>query len=58
MDERILKSMEEEMKLAKLNALYGAWSGDDGERIEAAVKDARNADYERELISMDERDDG
>lgn len=46
------------MKLAKLNALYGAWSGDDGERIEAAVKDARNADYERELISMDERDDG
>ena len=50
--------MDEEMKLAKLNALYGAWSGDDGERIEAAVKDARNADYERELISMDERDDG
>ena len=27
--------MDEEMKLAKLNALYGAWSGDDGERIEA-----------------------
>ena len=48
------ESMEDEMKLAKLNALYGAWGGDDGERIEAAVKDVRNADYERELISMDE----
>lgn len=45
---------EEEMKLKKLNSLFGVWSGSDGERIEIAVKEARNAGYERELVSMDE----
>ena len=45
---------EEDMKLKKLNSLFGVWSGSDGERIEAAVKEARNAGYERELVSMDD----
>ena len=45
---------EEELKLKKLNELFGAWSGADGERIETAVLEARNADYERELVSMDD----
>ena len=38
------EAAEEEMKLAKLNALFGAWSGADGERIEAAVKETRLED--------------
>ena len=38
---------EEEQKLKKLNALFGSWSGEEGERIEAAVNEARRADYER-----------
>ena len=42
------------MKLKKLNSLFGVWSGSDGERIEAAVKEARNAGYERELVSTDD----
>ena len=42
-------SSSEEIKMKKLNSLFGVWSGSDGERIEAAVKDARNAGYEREL---------
>ena len=45
---------EEDMKLKKLNSLFGVWSGSDGERIEAAVKEARNAGYEREFVSMDD----
>lgn len=45
---------EEEQKLKKLDALFGAWSGVDGEKIEAAVKESRRADYEREIVSMDE----
>ena len=45
---------EEDMKLKKLNSLFGVWSGSDGERIEAAVKEARNAGYERKLVSMDD----
>lgn len=45
---------EEEQKLKKLNALFGSWSGEEGERIEAAVNEARRADYERKLVSMDE----
>lgn len=47
-------SSEEEKKLKKLNSLFGAWSGSDGERIEIAVREARNAGYEREIVSMDE----
>ena len=47
-------STEEEIKLEKLNSLFGVWSGADGERIEKAIKEARNSDYERELVSMDE----
>ena len=42
-------STEEEMKLKRLNALFGAWSGSDGEQIEASINEARNAGYEREL---------
>lgn len=45
---------EEELKLKKLNALFGSWSGSDGEKIEIAVKESRNANYEREIVSMDE----
>ncbi len=45
---------EEELKLKKLNDLFGVWSGQDGEQIEAAVREARVADYERELVSMDD----
>lgn len=36
---------EEELKLKKLNALFGSWSGADGEKIETAVKESRSADY-------------
>lgn len=28
------------MKLKRLNALFGAWSGSDGERIEASINEA------------------
>ena len=45
---------EEEMKLKKLNALFGVWSGEDGERIEKAIQEARTSDYERELVSFDD----
>jgi hypothetical protein len=41
-------------KLQKLNALFGAWSGSDGERMENAIKESRHADYQRELVSLDE----
>ena len=44
----------EEQKLKKLNALFGVWSGSDGERIEAVVNETRSVDYERKLVSMDE----
>lgn len=47
-------SSEEEKKLKKLNTLFGAWSGKDGERIECAIREARKADYERELVPMNE----
>jgi len=47
-------SSEEEKKLKKLNALFGAWSGKDGERIESAIREARKADYERELVTMND----
>lgn len=45
---------EEELKLKKLNALFGVWSGQDGEQIEATVREARVTDYEPELVSMDD----
>ena len=45
---------EEELKLKKLNALFGVWSDQEGEQIEAAIREAREAEYERELVSMDE----
>ncbi len=45
---------EDNGKLEKLNALFGAWSGSDGERIEEAIKESRHADYERKLVSMHE----
>ncbi len=42
-------------KLNKLNALFGIWAdNDDGEKIEQAVKEARNAEYDREIVSLDE----
>ena len=50
-------SSEEEMKLKKLNALFGVWSDRDGEQIEKAIREARTADYERELETFDERID-
>lgn len=45
---------EEELKLKKLNALFGVWSDQEGEQIEAAIREARETEYERELVSMDE----
>lgn len=45
---------KDEAKLNKLNALFGVWSGSDGEQIEKAVRESRKADYVRELVSMDE----
>jgi len=45
---------EEEEKLRKLNELFGAWSGPDGEKIESAIMKARDADYEREIVSMND----
>jgi hypothetical protein len=45
---------EEEIKLKKLNALFGVWSGEDGERIEKAIQKAHTSDYERELVSFDD----
>ena len=47
-------SSEEDKKLKKLNALFGAWSGEDGERIESAVREASKADYMRELVPMND----
>ena len=32
---------EEEIKLKKLDALFGVWSGDDGERIEKAIQEVQ-----------------
>lgn len=45
---------EDKMKLEKLNALFGSWSGTDGVRIEDAINEARHAGYERELVSIDD----
>lgn len=44
----------EEIKLKKLNDLFGVWSGKDGEQIEQAICEARTSDYERELVPMDD----
>lgn len=49
-------SDEEHSKLAKLNALFGAWDDADGSRIEETIHEARACDYERELVSMDDKD--
>ena len=46
----------EHSKLAKLNALFGAWDDADGSRIEETIHEARACDYERELVSMDDKD--
>lgn len=45
---------EEEMKLKKLNALFGIWSDKDGEQIENAIREARASEYERELVKFEE----
>jgi hypothetical protein len=34
-------SPEEDIKLEKLNALFGVWSNRDGEQIEKAIREAR-----------------
>ena len=45
---------EEEQKLKKLNDLFGVWADStDGEKIERAIKEARKAGYERELVPID-----
>lgn len=43
---------DDEKKLKKLNSLFGVWAGSDGERIEKAIRDSRNAGYERKLESL------
>ena len=45
---------EDKMKLEKLNALFGSWSGTEGVRIEDAIKEARHAGYDRKLVSIDD----
>ena len=45
---------EETSKAKKLNALFGVWAGADGERIAQTIEESRHADYERELVSMDD----
>jgi hypothetical protein len=46
---------EEELKLKKLNSLFGVWANTpDGEKIERAIMESRQTDYERKLVSMDE----
>lgn len=45
---------EEDNKREKLDALFGSWSGVDGERMENAIRESRHADYNREIVSMDE----
>ena len=59
--ERLIEASEshsatsEEAKLKKLNALFGVWANTpDGEKIERSIMEARNAGYERKLVSMDE----
>ena len=48
---------EEDKKLKMLNSLFGAWSGSDGENMELVIKEGRNAGYEREIVSKDNRND-
>lgn len=49
--ERLIKALnsrvttDESKKLEKLNSLFGAWSGDDGERMENAIRKGRIAAY-------------
>ena len=45
-------SSEVSAKVKKLNALYGAWSGKDGENIARTIQEARQSDYERELVPV------
>ena len=45
---------EEATKAKKLNALFGVWAGADGERIAQAIEASHHADYERELVPMDD----
>ena len=45
---------EEDNKREKLDALFGSWSGVDGERMENAIRESRHANYNREIVSMDE----
>lgn len=48
-------SREEDIRIKKLNSLYGIWADtSNGEKIEQAIKEARKADYVRELVPMDE----
>ena len=48
-------SSSEEMKQKKLDSLFGIWADSpDGEKIERTIMESRKADYERELVSMDE----
>ncbi len=43
------------MKQKKLDSLFGIWADSpDGEKIERTIMESRKADYERELVSMDE----
>ena len=45
---------EEDNKREKLDALFGSWSGVDGERMENVIRESRHADYNRKIVSMDE----
>lgn len=38
---------EEEQKLEKLNQLFGAWDGSDGEHIDKVIREARTSGYEQ-----------
>lgn len=46
---------EDEKKIKKLNSLFGVWSErSDGERIENIIRENRETNYERRLVSFDE----
>lgn len=47
------KTEDENAKMQKLNALFGALNNVDGEKMANAIIEGRKADYERVLIPME-----
>ena len=47
------KTEDENAKMQKLDAIFGALNNTDGEKMSNTIMDGRKADYERVLIPMD-----